>query len=61
MKTQYPIYSGHIGLMILAGYICLTSIVLVDLLGIEKLTNAFGLIILCRGAASMVGPPVTGV
>jgi hypothetical protein len=34
-----------------AGYISLTSIILVDLLGLEKLTNAFGLLILFRGVA----------
>ncbi|RWS18953.1 monocarboxylate transporter 5-like protein [Leptotrombidium deliense] len=39
---------------------CLTSIILVDLLGLHKLTNAFGLISLCRGVASMVGPPMAG-
>ncbi|XP_043193230.1 uncharacterized protein LOC122365772 isoform X2 [Amphibalanus amphitrite] len=43
-----------------AGYISLTCMVLVDLLGIDKLSNAFGLLILFRGTASMVGPPVAG-
>ncbi|RWS05964.1 hypothetical protein B4U79_12272 [Dinothrombium tinctorium] len=45
----------------IAGYMCLTSIILVDLLGLDKLTNAFGLISLCRGVASMIGPPMAGV
>lgn len=44
----------------LAGYISLTSIILVDLLGLEKLTNAFGLLILFRGAAAIVGTPLAG-
>ena len=43
-----------------AGYISLTSIILVDLLGLEKLTNAFGLLILFRGAAAIVGTPLAG-
>lgn len=43
-----------------AGYISLTSIILVDLLGLEKLTNAFGLLILFRGAAAIVGTPIAG-
>lgn len=43
-----------------AGYISLTSIILVDLLGLDKLTNAFGLLILFRGAAAMIGPPIAG-
>lgn len=43
-----------------AGYISLTSIILVDLLGLDKLTNAFGLLILFRGAATIVGSPMAG-
>lgn len=45
----------------LAGYISLTSIILVDLLGLDKLTNAFGLLILFRGAAAIVGSPLAGI
>lgn len=45
---------------VLAGYISLTSIILVDLLGLDKLTNAFGLLILFRGAAAIVGSPLAG-
>lgn len=44
----------------IAGYISLTSIILVDLLGLDKLTNAFGLLILFRGAAAIVGSPLAG-
>lgn len=44
-----------------AGYISLTSIILVDLLGLDKLTNAFGLLILFRGAAAIVGSPLAGI
>lgn len=44
----------------IAGYISLTSIILVDLLGLEKLTNAFGLLILFRGAAAIFGTPLAG-
>ncbi|CAG2120312.1 unnamed protein product [Medioppia subpectinata] len=44
-----------------SAYICLTSIILVDLLGIDRLTNAFGLLSLFRGVASMLGPPIAGV
>ncbi|XP_048520513.1 monocarboxylate transporter 3 isoform X2 [Dendroctonus ponderosae] len=43
-----------------SGYISLTSIILVDLLGLDKLTNAFGLLILFRGAAAIVGSPLAG-
>lgn len=43
-----------------SGYISLSSIILVDLLGLEKLTNAFGLLILFRGTAALVGSPLAG-
>jgi len=33
----------------------------VDLLGLDKLTNAFGLLILFRGAAAIVGSPLAGI
>lgn len=46
--------------IVLAGYISLTSIILVDLLGLDKLTNAFGLLILFRGAATIIGSPLAG-
>ena len=36
------------------------SIVLVDLLGLDRLTSAFGLLTMFRGAASIVGPPIAG-
>ena len=44
----------------IAAYIALTSIVLVDICGIENLTSAFGLLTVFRGAASIVGPPLAG-
>lgn len=50
----------HVSVFFAAGYISLTSIILVDLLGLDKLTNAFGLLILFRGAAAIVGSPLAG-
>jgi hypothetical protein len=44
-----------------AGYMSLTSIILVDLLGLDKLTNAFGLLILFRGFAVIFGAPIIGM
>lgn len=41
-------------------YTCLTPIVLVDLLGLAKLSNAFGLILLMGGIGAVVGPPIAG-
>merc|ERR1712071_513158 len=43
-----------------SAYIALTSIVLVDLLGIAQLTNAFGLLCFLRGIAAIAGPPIAG-
>ena len=41
-------------------YVGLTSVVLVDLLGLDKLTNAFGLLLMFQGIASVLGPPFVG-
>lgn len=41
-------------------YVGLTSVVLVDLLGLDNLTNAFGLLLLFQGIASVLGPPFIG-
>ncbi|ROT67440.1 putative monocarboxylate transporter 5 [Penaeus vannamei] len=41
-------------------YVGLTSVVLVDLLGMERLTNAFGLLLMFQGIASVLGPPMCG-
>ncbi|VDN49430.1 unnamed protein product, partial [Gongylonema pulchrum] len=51
-------YSGLFGLT-LSSYVCLTSVLLVDLIGIEKLTNAFGLILLFQGIGTVIGPPIS--
>ncbi|KAJ1368771.1 hypothetical protein KIN20_030048 [Parelaphostrongylus tenuis] len=45
---------------IISAYVCLTSIVLSDLLGLEKLTNSFGLLVVARGIASLAGSPFAG-
>ncbi|XP_012273291.1 monocarboxylate transporter 3 isoform X2 [Orussus abietinus] len=58
--AAYIVMSIFFGIAI-SGYISLTSIILVDLLGLDKLTNAFGLLILFRGAAAIVGSPLAGV
>lgn len=55
LATYSAIYGFTIG-----AYVGLTSVILVDLLGLEKLTNAFGLLLLFQGIASFVGPPLAG-
>jgi len=34
--------------------------VLVDLIGLEKLTTAYGIITLVRGISTIMGPPIAG-
>lgn len=41
-------------------YVGLTSVILVDLLGLNRLTNGFGLLLLFQGFASLLGPPIAG-
>lgn len=52
-------YASVFGFTI-GAYVGLTSVILVDLLGLDKLTNAFGLLLLFQGLASLVGPPIGG-
>jgi hypothetical protein len=40
--------------------VCLNSIVLVDFVGIEKLTSGFGVVLLFKGIATLVGVPAAG-
>lgn len=57
--TSLFIYAILFGFTI-GAYVGLTSVILVDLLGLEKLTNAFGLLLLFQGIATFVGPPIVG-
>lgn len=41
--------------------VCLTSVVLIDLIGIDKFANAFGILALFGGFASVIGPPLIGL
>lgn len=59
MGGQY-FYSFFFG-FIISAYICLTSIVLADLMGLEKLTNSFGLLVVARGIAALAGSPFAGL
>ncbi|ROT63610.1 putative monocarboxylate transporter [Penaeus vannamei] len=52
-------YSVAFGVSV-AAFASLRSILLVELLGLEKLTNAFGLLLLFQGIAALVGSPVAG-
>lgn len=55
LATYCTVFGFTIG-----AYVGLTSVILVDLLGLENLTNAFGLLLLFQGIASFIGPPIGG-
>ncbi|XP_067933079.1 monocarboxylate transporter 2-like [Watersipora subatra] len=43
-----------------AGFVCLTTMIVCDLLGVGKLNSGFGVICMLRGIAMIIGPPVGG-
>lgn len=53
------VLSGLFGLFIAANY-SLTSIILVELITLERFTNAYGLLLLVQGVANLIGPPLAG-
>ncbi|XP_055932281.1 monocarboxylate transporter 14-like [Argiope bruennichi] len=57
---QMAAYSAIFGLT-LGGSLSLSSIVLVDLLGMDKLNNAYGIFLLVTGISTFIGTPLTGV
>lgn len=52
-------YAASFGLSI-SVFASLRSILVVDLLGLERLTNAFGLLLLFQGVAAAIGAPLAG-
>ncbi|RZF46935.1 hypothetical protein LSTR_LSTR011766 [Laodelphax striatellus] len=61
LSTVYQFtYAGIFGLAI-SCFASLRSILIVDLIGLEKLTNAFGLLLLFQGLAAVVGAPLAGL
>uniref|UniRef100_A0A6P7GCK0 Uncharacterized protein LOC114340510 n=1 Tax=Diabrotica virgifera virgifera TaxID=50390 RepID=A0A6P7GCK0_DIAVI len=60
--TNYPILlavSGAFGFFIAANY-SLTCIILVELITLDRFTNAYGLLLLVQGVANLLGPPLAG-
>ncbi|XP_033333700.1 monocarboxylate transporter 9 [Megalopta genalis] len=53
------VISGAFGLFISANC-SLTSIILVELITLERFANAYGLLLLVQGVANLVGPPLAG-
>ncbi|XP_011301364.1 monocarboxylate transporter 9-like [Fopius arisanus] len=52
--------SGAFGIFIAANY-SLTSIILVEVITLERFTNAYGLLLLVQGIANLMGPPLAGL
>lgn len=57
--TSLAVYCAAYGFFISANY-ALTTIILVDLLSMDKLTNAYGIVMLAEGVANVIGPPLAG-
>ena len=51
--------SSLYGLTISANY-ALVSVILVDLISLDKFTIGYGLLLLVQGIASLIGPPLAG-
>lgn len=58
--VQLAAFSACFGFAI-AAFSCLPSIILANLLGIKRLTNAFGLLVVSRGIAALIGTPIGGL
>jgi Major Facilitator Superfamily len=58
--TWMCVLSSAFGLFIAANY-SLTSIILVNLVDLDRFTNAYGLLLLVQGIANLVGPPLAGM
>lgn len=46
--------------LFVACFSALRSLIAVDLMGLEKLTNAFGILMMFQGLAAVVGSPIAG-
>lgn len=57
---SFTFYSSIFGFTS-GAYVGLTSVILVDLIGLNYLTNAFGQLLLFQGFASLLGPPIAGI
>ncbi|XP_074658151.1 monocarboxylate transporter 14-like [Tubulanus polymorphus] len=61
-STNYSLlvaYAASYGILV-GTYVTLTAVVLVDLIGLDRLTSSFGLLLLFQGIATFIGPPIAG-
>ncbi|KAF7265684.1 hypothetical protein GWI33_020768 [Rhynchophorus ferrugineus] len=57
--TLLCLVSGAFGFLIAANY-SLTCVILVELITLDRFTNAYGLLLLVQGFANLIGPPIGG-
>ncbi|CAH1972935.1 unnamed protein product [Acanthoscelides obtectus] len=60
MSEEYQFFYTVVFGLTISCFASLRSIVVVDLMGLEKLTNAFGLLLLFQGMAAIIGAPLAG-
>jgi cyanate permease len=63
MATSYTTLSFFCGLFGLSSgmYIGITTVILADMLGTEKLSSSYGISLFINGVLQLVGPPICGV
>ncbi|XP_048759547.2 monocarboxylate transporter 9-like [Ostrea edulis] len=54
------IFAGLFGFFISANY-ALDTVIVVEIVGIDKLANSYGLTMMMQGLANIIGPPVAGL
>jgi len=57
--VTHIIYASTFGFFS-GGYVCLTMIILTDLVGTDKFASALGILLLVQGIAVAVGTPIAG-
>ncbi|XP_048245601.1 monocarboxylate transporter 12-like [Haliotis rufescens] len=57
---QFCIISGVYGAMT-GAYVSQKGVVVVDILGIEKLSSSFGILLCFQGIGALIGPPLSGM
>ncbi|KAL1491788.1 hypothetical protein ABEB36_012332 [Hypothenemus hampei] len=60
LTQEYQFFYSVVFGLAISCFASLRSIIVVDLLGLEKLTNAFGLLLLFQGVAAVIGAPLAG-
>merc|ERR1711933_251907 len=59
--TSYELFVVFMSIFgFFTSYVILETIVLVEILGLDNLTSAFGLVLVFQGLASMIGTPIAG-